>query len=308
MVAQPPDLPAYEEIIASLASKLEGLSTVHSGLGDAAEYPILAHSEMGETKRRIELLASSTQAMVEEIQHLRPVELTATIDAGMASLTRETTESLGALSDRVAVVANEVVDTRSHAKLAFDSLERHLVVQNEELARNLEEMEQALADAFASARTALLQSLVETQQQAQRSMSEIHDVVMLNRDGQASISQVVAGMADQQGQIAHRQEELFPLLTEIDRRQTGLVQQLIAIGGAVDGVQQSIDINQSTLSAVRRTLDATAPAVETSVRTAQRETAIELARSKRLQWISLVLVLGAIVLAWSSVMGLIPVP
>lgn len=68
MVAQTPDLPGYEEIIASLAAKLEGLSTVHSGLGDAAEYLILAHSEMDETKRRIEQLASLTQEMVEEVK------------------------------------------------------------------------------------------------------------------------------------------------------------------------------------------------------------------------------------------------
>ena len=308
MVAQPPDLPAYEEIIASLASKLEGLSTVHSGLGDAAEYLILAHSEMDETKRRIELLAGSTQAMVEEIKYLRPVELTATIDAGMASLTRETTESLAALGDRVAVVSSEIADTRSQARLSIDSLERRIVAQNEELAKNLKGMDQSLSVALASVRTALLHSLVETQQLTQKSMSEIHDVVTLNRDGQTSLSQVVASMANQQAQLANRQEELFPLLAEIERRQTDLVQRLTATRDDIAGVQQSLNTNQSTLSAVRQSIEATAPAVETSVRTAQRETAIELARSNRLQWISLVLVLGAIVLAWSSLMGLIQVP
>lgn len=308
MVAQPPDLPAYDEIIASLAAKLEGLSTVHSGLGDAAEYLILAHSEMDATKRQIELLASSTQAMVDEVKHLRPVELAATLDASMASLTRETAESIDALRERVAAVSTEIAADRRQANQTTASLERQLVARFKEMAKSLAALDRSLSDALTDARTALLLSLVETQEPTQKLLAEIHGVVTLSRDDQADLSQVTTGIASEQAQLARRHEEIVPLLAQSEQRQTDLFQQLIVVAGAIAGVQQTVNTNQLTLEAVRRTVEATGPALEASVTAGRHEVVVEIARSKRIQWVSLALVLGAIVLAWASLMGFIPEP
>lgn len=226
----------------------------------------------------------------------------------MASLTRETTESIDALGERVAGVATEIVDDRNQANQTIASLERQLVARNEEMAKSLEALEHSLSDALTDARTAVLQSLVEIQQPTQKSLSEIHAVVTLSRDGQETLAQVTADIASAQIQLARRHEEVFPLLAETERRQTDLFQQLTVVAGAIAGVQGSANTNQSTLEAVRRTVEATGPALEASVRAAHHEVAVELAGSKRIQWVSLVLVLGAIVLAWASLMGFISAP
>jgi predicted nucleic acid-binding Zn-ribbon protein len=134
---QQSDLPGYEEIIANPAAKLEGLSTVHSGLGDAAESLVLVHHEIDETKRRIESLALSTQSMVEEVQRLQPSELAATLDASLVSFSRESSESLGAMSQRVLTVASEIAASRNRVDEGFASLERQVTAQHDAISQGV---------------------------------------------------------------------------------------------------------------------------------------------------------------------------
>jgi uncharacterized phage infection (PIP) family protein YhgE len=306
MAAQQPDLPAYEEIIASLASKLQGLSTVHSGLGEAAELLLLAHSEMEETKRRIEVLSGSTQSMVEEVKQLRPVELAATLDAGMASLTRETTESIDALRERVALVAGEVADSRTASNHSLATIGRQIATQDEQRTEQIQGLGQDLSNELARLRTSVLEPMLAAQQPTQQSLSDIHGVVVESRSRQESLAKVASRISSDQVQLAQRYEALFPLLAELGRRHDHLSEQASAIAQSVARVQQAVNTNQATLSAVQTEAEEASSSLESSLQHVHEQIVGELKWSKRMQWVSLALVLAAIILAWASLSGLIP--
>ena len=138
MSTEQSDLPGYEEIIASLAAKLEGLSTVHGGLGEAAESLVLVHQEIDETKRRIESLAISAQSMIEEVQRLQPAELATKLDASLVSFSRESSESLGAMSQRLLTVASEIAVTRNRADEEFATLEELATAQHHAISQAID--------------------------------------------------------------------------------------------------------------------------------------------------------------------------
>src|SRR5215204_6556573 len=141
MVTPDTDLPAYEDLIDSLAGKLNGLSTVHQGIGVATQSLVALHRELDQTKQMIDSLAASTKATLEDVRRLKPAELASTLAARLDSFTlqtnetlvksldtlsRETAESLDALSVQHKTVADSLVTFQESAIASLDALhERH---------------------------------------------------------------------------------------------------------------------------------------------------------------------------------------
>lgn len=124
MASNGKDLPAYDELIESLAARLEGLSAVHAGLGEAARSLVGAQRALAETKRAIETLAASSEGMVEEVRRLKPAELGAVLDASLDRAARETSRELGALSARLGAMTTEAAASRKDAEAGLASIER----------------------------------------------------------------------------------------------------------------------------------------------------------------------------------------
>jgi chromosome segregation ATPase len=315
--AQQPDLPGYEEIIASLAAKLEGLSTVHSGLGEAAESLVLVHYEIDETKRRIESLAGSTQSMVEEVQRLQPAELAASLDASLESISRESAESIGALSERVLIVASEVATTRNRADEGLASLERQVTSQSEAVPKQLSELEESLTlfirgvqtaviDSLDSSRTAMVNSLTESEHATHVALQKIQGAFAILGERHDAISQAIVEIQRQQGELNRRNEDLYPLLTGINQQQTDLAQQIASISKDIAGIRKVVDATESTSIKTQQLAEKMEPALQASLRAARIDLSAEMAQLRRTQLLSLILVIAAIALAWASLSGLIP--
>jgi predicted nucleic acid-binding Zn-ribbon protein len=314
--AQQPDLPGYEEIIASLAAKLEGLSTVHSGLGEAAESLVLVHYEIDETKRRIESLAGSTQSMVEEVQRLQPAELAASLDASLESISRESAESIGALSERVLIVASEVA-TRNRADEGLASLERQVTSQSEAVPKQLSELEESLTlfirgvqtaviDSLDSSRTAMVNSLTESEHATHVALQKIQGAFAILGERHDAISQAIVEIQRQQGELNRRNEDLYPLLTGINQQQTDFAQQIASISKDIAGIRKVVDATESTSIKTQQLAEKMEPALQASLRAARIDLSAEMAQLRRTQLLSLILVIAAIALAWASLSGLIP--
>jgi chromosome segregation ATPase len=304
--AQQPDLPGYEEIIASLAAKLEGLSTVHSGLGEAAESLVLVHYEIDETKRRIESLAGSAQSMVEEVQRLQPAELAASLDASLESFSRESAESIGALSERVLTVASEVATTRNRADEGFASLERQVTSQSEAVPKQLSELEESLTLFIRGVQTAVIDSLAESEHATHVALQKIQGAFAILSERHDAISQAVVEIQRQQGELNRRNEDLFPLLAGLDQQQADVAQQITSISKEIAEIRKGVDTTETTSIKTQQLAEKMEPALQASLRAARNDLSAEMAQSRRTQLVSLILVVAAIALAWASLSGLIP--
>jgi chromosome segregation ATPase len=315
--AQQPDLPGYEEIIASLAAKLEGLSTVHSGLGQAAESLVLAHYEIDETKRRIESLAGSTQRMVEEVQRLQPAELAASLDASLESFSRESTESIGALSERVLTVSSEVASTRNRADEGFASLERQVTSQSEAVPRQLSELEESLTlfirgvqtaviDSLDSSRTTMSNSLTESEHATHVAMQKIQGAFAVLGERHDAISQAVGEIQRQQGELNRRNEDLFSLLAELNQQQVDFAQQITSVSKELAEIRKGVHTTESTSIKTQQVAEKLEPALQASLRAVRNDISAEIAQLRRTQLVSLILVVAAIALAWAALSDLIP--
>jgi chromosome segregation ATPase len=286
------DLPGYEEIIASLAPKLEGLSTVHRGLGEAAESLILAQYEMAETKQRLELLARSAQEMVEEVQRLQPGELTSTLNATLDTFSREASESIDALEQRAAA-RNE-------------ALTGQLLLVEESLTSTVTVARTALVGVLDEFRTDLDHSLTESDTAAQDAFNAIRGAVAVVNDRLNAHAHVVAEVAKNQHELALRIEQVFPLISALNQQHEDLSRQASTLAEELSAMRKVVDATQATSHTTHQIVERAGPAVEESLRTTRILLLQEIKRSRRTQLVSLVLVLIAVVLTWASLTGLIP--
>lgn len=295
MATKSSDLPAYEDLIQSLADKLGALSTVHQGLGDAAQSLVGAHRELDEANQRIELLTGRSQGVLDEVRRLQPAELAATLDAGLSALSRETSESFEAVSTRLLAVGTEAVTTRERIDARFATLEQQIVTQDEALIERLSDIEDSLASSLAAVQHAITEVLATSHQWTQGALTAL-------RDRQDALAKVAIDVQRQQGDLARQ----LALLTELQRQQAQLSQQIASVSEAIVGVREVTDTTQWTALAIRQVADGLGPAVVSSLRDVRNELAVDIARTRRAQLVSLLIVLAALAIVWAALGGMIP--
>jgi chromosome segregation ATPase len=301
-----PDLPAFEEIVASLTGKLQGLSTVRSSLVDATEALVRAVYEFEEGKRRVELLTGSAQAMVEEVRRLRPAELAATLEASIASSTRETTEGIHALTERIGSLSLAVTETRSHAVEGLTAIQQQLAAHEAASQEDFSLFGRSMAEVVATAQATLLAAQSDAFQETQRALAALLHEAKLLQERQNALSEAHSRMHDQQTKLAEGQDALLPLISDLGAQQTLLMQQVTAVSDAVGGVRQTSDATLSTVTAVRNMTEAIGPSLESALHSAHNTVMRVLARSTRIQLVSLAAILAAITLVWLTLSGIIP--
>jgi len=94
---QQSNLPAYEEIIDSLAGKLGSLSTIHQGLAEAAESILEAKRELAESRRQMDDIARRMQRTLEEMQQLQAADPAKRLDDSLTSFDRNNIQAIRAL-------------------------------------------------------------------------------------------------------------------------------------------------------------------------------------------------------------------
>jgi chromosome segregation ATPase len=322
-----PDLPAYEDIIASLVARLEGLSAIHQGLSEAVESLVLAHYELDATKKQVEALTRATEAAVEDVQRLQPAELTATLRSGLDSLSRETSESVQALSQKLLAVSGEMTTAQTHSAERLGAIEEQISAQGEFLPRQFANLDQSLASQLIGAQTSVTDTLTTTRTTITELLQEVRSAVAeesqatnaafasaadlqekLSRDlsdiqqrqgdftkRHKNLAQGLSDIQERQGNIVQRQVDLFPLVAELDRKLAALAQQGVALAGALATAQRVVDANQATAIEIQQ--------IST---TAGEEFKREIKRLKRNQWVSLVVILGAIVFACAQIIESLP--
>lgn len=299
MATPDPELRSYEELIGSLEDKLGGLSAVHRGLGEAARSLVGAHRELDEAKRSIDLLTTSSQGMLDEVRRLQPAELGATLDASLARLSRETLEGQGALRDRLLSLAGEAATAREQADAQSAVLAQHIAAQEQTLGTRLSAIQEVLAESSAATRRAVSELVADSHQATQSAL-----VVL--RDRQEVLRKALTEMHHQQGDLARRLDDLLPLLTELQRHQAVLAQQVASVSEATVGIRGVADATQGAALAIRNATDRFEPTLSSALGGVRNDLAAEIARARRLHLVSLVLVLTAIALAWAALEGIIP--
>ncbi len=278
MATQGTDLPGYEELINSLADKLDGLSVVHQGLGEAARSLVGAQRELADTKRGVDALTESNLGMLEEVRRLQPAELGATIDASLARAARDTSEGLGALSERLLAVAGETAKMRAGADAKFATLERQLADQDSALPERLGAVENSLASSLAAVQCEVIDSLSASQR---------------------AILDAVAALGE-------RQDVLSGVVTDVQRQQVNLIQQVASLSQAIVGVRSVADTTQSSVLGVRHVADQLGPFVASALGGVRNDLLAESMKVRRVQLASAVIVLVALALVWAALEGQVP--
>lgn len=270
------ELRSYDELIGSLESKVGDLSAVHQGLAEAARTLVVANRELDEVKRGIDLLAGSSQGILDEVRRLKPDELGAALDSSLSRLSRETAEGQGALSERLVALAAEATRGREEAEERFARLAKDLDGHEAAAASRLSDAQGVLTDASVATRRAV----ADAQQATERAL-----VVL--RDRHESRGETLAAVQRRQGDLGQRLDALPPLLMEIQRQQAVLAQRLASLAAVTDGI---------------------GPAVTSAMAQTRHDLVTEIARSRRWQIVAFVVLLVAIGLVWAAQAGLLPSP
>jgi chromosome segregation ATPase len=266
-----PDLPTYEETIISLADKLGGLSAVHEGLGVAARSLVDAHQELGSAKRDVEALTASNQTMLEEVRRLDPAQLAATLDTSLTRLSRETSEALDALSERLLSVAGEVGATRDHINTRFATIEERLAAQETAFGDRLAALDNSFDASLASVERTVVDVLTRSQEATQRGMDLLRQ----------------------------RHDALVPLLGQLQQQQSDLMQQIAVVSEAVLGVRSVADTTQKTVGGIREVTSKIEPSLSAAHKEMRNDLVSEFSQARRLQFASLAVLLIALALVWA---------
>ena len=301
MATPDPELRAYEELIGSLEEKLGGLSAVHQGLGEAARSLVGAHRELDEAKRSIDLLAASSQGVLDEVRRLRPAELGATLDASLSRLSRETAEGQGALSERLLTLVGEQVTAREQANTQFTMLAQSFAAHEEVVATRLSAAQEVLAESSVGTRRTVHEVVANSHEATQTALVDLGS-------RQEVLRRAVADVQRRQGDLAQRFDHLVQLLTELQLHQTNIAQHLSSVSDATVGIRGVADITQSTALAILQAAEQIAPTMSSAIGQTRNNLVAENARTRRLQLLSSLIILTAIAVAWAALEGLIPGP
>lgn len=295
------ELRSYDELIGSLEDKLGGLSAVHQGLAEAARSLVEAHRELDAAKRGIELLTTSSQAILDEVRRLQPDELAARLDAGLARFSREMSESQGALSEPLLALAREAARAGEQADAQFAQLGQRLASQEETVTTRLSAAQAALTESSAATRRAVIEVVADSHQATQSALGGL-------RDHHETLRQAIADVQRRQGDHTRRLDDLLALVAQLQHHQAHLAQQLTSVSEAAIGIRGVADATRSAALANLQASERFGPTLSTALERTRNDLVAEIARSKRIQIVSLVVIVIAIALAWTALEGLIPPP
>ena len=300
MATQSSDLPAYEELINSLADKLDGLSVVHQGLGDAARSLVEVQRELADTKRGIESLTTSNEGMLEEVRRLQPAELGATVDASLSRAAKETSEGLGALGERLLSIDRETAKIREQLDTRFIDLGQHLATQDKTLREQLGAVENSFASSLAATQCEVTDSLASSRETVLRAVADLSK-------RQDALSEIVADVQRRQIELPGRIDELLQLIADLQQHQAELGQQVASLSEAIAGVRNVVDTTESSVLGVREVTDQLGPFVASALGGMRDDLLAESRKVRRMQLISLLVILVALGLAWAAFEGVLSV-
>ncbi len=290
------DLPAYDELIENLAGRLDGLSTVHEGLGETARSLLGAQRELAETKRAIDALAASSEGRLAEVRRLDPAALGASLDTALARAARETPEGLGALSARLLAMGGEAATEREQAEIRSAALDQALAARDEALQQRLSAIEDSFAASLAAARESLTEAVATSQRTTQGALAGV-------RERQERLLTTLVDVERRQEDLAERHEALLRLLIELRRQQVDLAER-------VAGVRDMADGTRATALTIQRSSEAMGPSLREAIAEVRTDLRTELARARREQTVSLVVLLVALLLAVAAAVavraGMVP--
>lgn len=122
-------LPEYDEIIGSLADRLEGLSVVHRGVGEAAASLVAANREFANLQLQLGTLLSEGQRALQEIRRLEPASLESSINSQLSLLGSDTNAGLGALYAQLESLEADATAQLSQLLEQSASMNNHIQAQ-----------------------------------------------------------------------------------------------------------------------------------------------------------------------------------
>lgn len=297
MEAPTTDLLDYEEIVDNLTKKLDGLSRVHQGLSDAVASLVAVHHELEDAKHDIASLSTSGKETLDEVRRLRPAELASTLNSSLTDLTRDMAESLGALSERLSALGQEVATTRAAGEARFDKIAQQLASQNERIPDQLSTLERSVVSSVTAAKVEITGCLANAQQSNNNALTGL-----LQR--QDAIASMLTSIRQQQTDLDTKYNNLAKILIAMQQQQIDVLQHVsgtsrttAAIRDIANSVQErTLEINENT-----KGLAPVLASVSENVRTDLSSRIASVYRAQ-LAWLIIVLI-ATIALAWSTIRG-----
>lgn len=308
------DLPTYQQLIESLADRLEGLSTVNSSLGDAAKSLVAAHRELAEAKVALDAFAVLGNAVFDEVRQLQPAELAGRIETGFSRLELDTSRSFSTLSERLegidAGVRTALEKSDAHYRLLDTLLSEHKTLpgQLSGLQHALESKTLSVGQELGASLTANHFSMVELVGDVQTRLGTLGESSANIRHQCDAITQQLALTAAHLGQLKQHQAELGQnhdrlsrQLSDLNQNQENLRLQVEAVTQAVEEIREILisvkDISLDTHVVTREV----GPLVVSAITNIHKDLSAGVSRLLRFQLSWVLVILITLAVAWAAI-------
>jgi chromosome segregation ATPase len=286
MVINSIDLPTYEELISNLADQLGGLSSINQGLGDAARSLVAAHREFADTRDRIELLTASASSILEDVRRLEPAELAANLDKSLNRVSQESSEALGALSERLLTVGGELSTTQEQTTAGFELLTGQITNRNESLSQQISVLQKTLAQSVND----IGEDLIAANKPLGETLAQI-------KGQQSLLGQFAIKLKEQLETLSQRQEIILPHLIDLANHQADLNDKSAAAAKELRSIRDLAKNIQTTSHSISETTDQLASITVSAIEGVRNDLTTYIAKLHSIQMAGFVIIVILVVLS-----------